>query len=187
MTKILCLDLAGQTGFAIWSPAMDQPLYGAVRLPKASLGQTFASFRDFLSGKIVGERIEHVAIESPYIDKVSLNAVEKLYGLKAHAEEICYRRGVPCRPVSSAEWRKHFIGQPRAPQTLAKAQRRKWLKDQVRLECQRRGWAVTSDDEADALGVLVYERARILPRWGCDTELFGYEQIAPPMGMERVP
>lgn len=183
---ILALDLAGQTGWARWRPGMERPAYGVARLPKRCPGQTFAALRDFLIGKIVGEGIEHVAVEAPYIDKNSLNAVERLYGMSGHVQEICYTRGVCYSPVSTGEWRKFMIGTGMAPRTVAKAHRREWLKKQVKTECEKRGWAIQHYDESDALGVLAYERARLLPQWGVEGDLFGYNDLSP-LGMERIP
>ena len=56
-----------------------------------------------------------------------------------------------------ADWRVHFIGTSTAPKFIkGKDARRQWLKDQVVLECQRRGHDVLDDNEADALGMLYY-------------------------------
>jgi hypothetical protein len=184
---ILSLDLAGQVGWARWREGMENPVYGVVKLPKHSLGQTVASFGDWLNAKIISERIEHIGVETIFVGKDAISAVERLYALWGRTHEVAYRRGVPIAGVMVGEWRQRFIGARRAPAGLTKPQRRMWLKKQAREECAARGWPVTSDDEADALGILVYERSRLMPTWGAEGELFGYEQIAPPMGMERVP
>lgn len=184
---ILALDLAGQTGWARWRPGMDAPSYGIARLPKGSPGQTFAAFRDFLTGKIVGENIEHIVIESIYVAEGMVTALPRLYGLLGVAQEVAYRRGLSVNTVLVGEWRNHFIRQRTAPKTVAPKNRRDWLKNQTKLECERRGWTVRTTDEADALGLIAYERARLFPAFGCEGELFGYAMMAAPLGMEKAP
>ncbi len=186
MTHILSLDVAGKTGWSRWRPGMDDPVYGTVDLPKHSLGQTVAAFGDWLNAKIVADRIEHIGIETIFVGKDAISAVERLYGLWGRAHEVAYRRGVPIAGVMVGEWRKRFLGSRTAPKGLTKPQRRLWLKKQAREECAARGWPVKTDDEADSLGILVYERSRLLPDWGAEGALFGYQAMQP-VGMERVP
>lgn len=166
--KILALDLAGRTGWALWSPGMEAPRWGVAKLRQNSHGQTFADFRDWLTGVVVGEAIEHLAVENVFMSPDSPVAAKKLYGLVAIAEEVAHRRGLSVHLVLVGDWRAQFIGSRNAPRTLPKAQRRAWLKAQARKECARRGWEVQYDDESDALGLLVFERARLFPAFGGD-------------------
>jgi hypothetical protein len=172
--RILALDLAGQTGFARWDTSMPQPSWGTLRLPTGTQGICYASFRDALLIKISADRIEHIVVESVFVSPEQMSAVERLYGLIAIVREVAYRKNIPVNSVTVTEWRAPFIGQARAPKHLSKPQRRSWLKNETRKECARRGWQVSTDDEADALGLLVYERARLFPEWGVEGSLFGY-------------
>lgn len=185
--KILALDAAGQTGWAVWSPSMEAPRWGVAKLPKGSPGQTFAAFRDWLIGVIVSEGVEHIAIESVFVGKQSISAAPKLYGLIGVAQEVAYRRGISVAMVMVGDWRKHFIGQRNAEKGLAKDKRRAWLKAEARKECEKRGWFVRNDDEADALGILVYERARLFPAFGCEGDLFSLASLNIHPAMESIP
>lgn len=175
MTVILSLDLSGQTGWAMWREGLPAPLYGVAKLPKGSPGQTYVAFRDWLTGKVVGDAVEHLVVESTFIGEKTMSAAPRLYALRGIAQEIAYRKGLSINAdVTVDQWRKHFVGQAKAPRTLIdKAKRRAWLKQQARDACERRGWPVRNDDEADALGLLVYERARLIPSYGCEGDLFG--------------
>ena len=181
--RILALDLAGKTGWARWHPSMSAPAFGVMKLPQKG---AFSSFRDFLITTVVNDGIEHIAVESVFIAQGMESAAPRLYGLMAHAEEIAFRRGIGLHKVMVSDWRQHFLGQRNAPKTIKKEHRREWLKKQAVDECRSRGWNVHCNDEADALGLLNYERARLLPEWGAEGELFGLASIRDPMGCERV-
>jgi Holliday junction resolvasome RuvABC endonuclease subunit len=173
--KILALDLSGQTGWALWSPGFEAPLFGVAKLPKGSPGATFFAFRNWLVGKIVGDQVDHLVIESIFVGQGMVSALPRLYGLMGVAQEVAHGRGVSTNVVTVMEWRGAFIGTTKAPKGLEKDKRRLWLKNQTREECANRGWPTKTDDEADALGLLVYERARLFPKYGQDGPLFGFQ------------
>lgn len=174
--KLLALDLSGRTGFAIWGEGFEIPIYGVVKLPKGSLGATTFAFRTWLVGKVAGEGIEHIAVESIFSGKGMESALPRLYGLNGVVHEVAHGRGLTINTVTVGEWRSHFIRTTRAPSNLPAPKRRAWLKNVTREECASRGWPTKTDDEADALGLLIYERARIFPKYGQDGELFGFQQ-----------
>lgn len=175
---ILALDLAGRLGWARWKPGMTDPAYGTARLPVKSRGQTFAAFRDWLTDKCLADRIEHIALEAVFVAPGRESALERLYGLKGIAEEVAFRRNIEVVTVNQGEWRKRFMGVVKAPASIReKADRREWLKQKAKDQCTARGWSVTTSDEADALGILVFERSRLFPEWGAEGTLFGYQPI----------
>jgi hypothetical protein len=138
-----------------------------------SLGICFASYRDALITRIVADKIDHIAVESVFVSTDRITALERLYGLKAITWEVAYRKNLAVNEVTASQWREHFLGDAKPPRELSKEKRRKWLNKQTRDECESRNWHVQTDDEADALGILVYERARLFPEWGVTGGLFG--------------
>ncbi len=170
---ILALDLAGRAGWARWHKDMTDPVWGVAKLPTASAGQTYAALRDFLLDKIIAEGVTHLAIEAPFVSPDTISSVERIYGLQGVAREIAYRRSCTVNAIPVGTWRKNFLGSAAAPKTVLKKNRSAWLKQAAVSECARRGWAVKTHDEADALGILVFERARLLPMWAMEGDLFG--------------
>jgi hypothetical protein len=175
---ILALDLAGQTGWAVWRAGDVNPVSGAAKMPRDpdpdSVGKTIAAFRDWLNAKVLSERIDHFAIERVFINDRTASSAPKLLGLTAVAEEIAYRRGLTVNKITTAEWRGRFLGKVAPPKGLAKTKRSAWWKMKAREACAARGWNVATDDEADACGILVYERSRLYPEFSAEGGLFGY-------------
>lgn len=94
------------------------------------------------------------------------------------AREVAHRRNISIDGLAIGTWRKNFLGNASAPKSVPKNKRTDWLKEECIKECARRGWVVKYHDEADALGILVYERARLVPEWQGEGGLFGFG--APP-------
>lgn len=149
---------------------MVKPTSGTVKLPTGTLGQTIAHFRDWLNAKVVSEGITHIAVESIFLKHPS--AAPRLYGLNGIVHETVYRRGMTVHEIVQSEWRGRFLGKVSPPKGMAPADRRKWWKQKAKDACAERGWDVATDDEADACGVLVFERARLLPEFSADDGLF---------------
>jgi hypothetical protein len=126
---------------------------------------------DWLKAQIVMNEITHIVHEAPFVNTAKVNAqtIEKLYGLRARLLELCYRHGITRSEVPVSQWRAHFIQHRTAPKYLKAANRRKWLKEEVSKECRARGWPARTDDEADALGLLDYERCRLFPDFAVNT------------------
>jgi hypothetical protein len=176
---ILSLDLSGSVGFARWKPGMDKPASGSVSVGRESPGQTMATFRDFLMDQIIANEITHLVIESAFVSEKNASSAARLFGLAAFADEVAYRRLIgPVERVTAFAWRKFFIGCAKAPTTVAAKHRRKWLKNECVSRCRNLGIDVKSDDEADAVGVLFFERARLLPQYGVEGDL-GLRMDAP--------
>ncbi len=61
---------------------------------------------------------------------------------------------VKCPPMA---WRKAFIQATQAPKEIKDPDdRREWIKTRVISECEKRGWKPKNDNEADALGILLW-------------------------------
>lgn len=190
MIVLLALDMAGLTGWARWREGQEMaPFSGAARIAdkrRGTLGSEMAAFRDWLSIEILQHGVTHVCAESVYVNEKSASAADRLFGLHGVAQELCHRKGVIWSTAMSGDWRHHFLGQRTAPKTIPAKKRRDWWKRQAVLECEKRGWKVSNADQAEALGILVYERARLLPTWGCEGDLFSVAAMNTPLGMELV-
>jgi len=168
---ILALDLATNLGWALWRTGMEKPRSGAILLRGAGLGHRFTAYRDWLLETCIAGGVTHIVREAPFLDMKSANVVLTLYGLAAITEEVAARKGMTCRDIESASWRKFFIGCGAAPRTVAKKNRREWLKRQVIAECQTRGLDPRNDNEGDAIGILMFERARLYPEFAAQGAL----------------
>jgi hypothetical protein len=151
---------------------MEKPASGVVSVGRESPGQTFAGFRDWLNDQLIANGVNHLVIESAFVSVKTASSAHRLFGLAAICDELAYRRriGPPVR-VAPTAWRRFFIGQATAPKTLAAKHRRSWLKNEAVARCRNLGIDVKSDDEADAIGVLYFERARLFPAYGVEGEL----------------
>jgi len=176
---ILSLDLSGSVGFARWKPGMALPASGSVSVGRDCAGMCFATFRDWLSDNLMGNQIDHLVIEAAFISEKTASSAPRLFGLAAVCDELAYRRGIrPPQRVAPTAWRRFFIGQAMAPKSVAQKHRRAWLKNECVSRCRNLGIDVKSDDEADAVGVLFFERARLLPQYGVEGDL-GLRMDAP--------
>jgi Holliday junction resolvasome RuvABC endonuclease subunit len=150
---------------------MELPSSGSVRIGREDPGECFAAMRDWLFDTITANQIEHMVLESAFISMKTASSAPRLYGLAGIAREVAYRRRVRVTDASPNEWRRFFLGQAMAPKSVAAKHRRAWLKNETVTRCRNLGIDVKSDDEADAIGVLFFERARLFPQYGVEGEL----------------
>jgi hypothetical protein len=121
--------------------------------------EIFRGFRVWFRSMLVAHEVQEVAIEQPLVtniaapdtrpnarpgqthNPVTMKTYLRLYGLRAHAVEICESLNIPCRELHQSSWRKAFTGNGRATkeETLALAKR----------ICPN----LKSKDAAEALGV----------------------------------
>lgn len=151
-------DIATVSGFAVLdgSTVIEALAYRATGASEPAIISAFRyRFRDFLQD----HRVQEVALEQPLrsdfkvpdrrpgalpgasYTPATMKTFLLLYGLRAHALEVCHSLNLPCREVNQMTWRKSFTGNARADkaQTLALAQR--LVPD------------LTSEDAAEAIGV----------------------------------
>ncbi len=162
--RSLCLDIATLTGWALGSVREGVVGYGVHKLPKTDddVGRFLHAYRSWLGPLIEQCNIGEVCFEAPILPGVgNLTTLRKLYGLVGMTELVARDCGVTCCEANLSEIRPHFIGTSRAPAEIkgkaareTKTLRRAWLKRQTVLECRRRGFHVTTDDDADALALL---------------------------------
>lgn len=143
--KILTLDLAASTGYAVGAPG-EVPTFGTHKF--ASTGDNFgrhqANARDWLSRLIFSECPAMIGYEQPSIFGITTPAtVIKLCSYASTLEELCLPEAydVPVRQMNPSQVKKFWTGKGNAkkPDMVAAA--------------RRYGFAVTNDDEADAIAM----------------------------------
>jgi len=161
--RILALDLATHMGWAAGSLTKVEAS-GSRTLPKTDdrIGEFLCAYRGWLVSFCQQRQFTNIVFEAPILgDNTSIIAKRKLFGLANVTEMIAHDLGIDCVETYQQSWRLHFVGVVRAPIDIeGQNERRKWIKLRVMNECRKRGWKPVDDNEADALGILDYFRAR---------------------------
>ena len=172
--RILSLDLATRTGWAFGDSEVypvliplqanvdrpPMPQSGFIDLKAGAdteaLGLFFHSFSRWL-GKVADNfELDCLVFEQPFVGpRPNQATARKLFGLAAEVERCAFYRAFVCRQVEISKWRKHFIGF---------TGRRETMKGAALDACANRHWEVTDDNQAEALGILDYYIACIMPR-----------------------
>jgi len=173
--RILALDLASRTGWAVGDPADPTPRSGSVRLASsgASLGAVYAGCRQWLVDFVAAEPdIRLIVFEAPMAPQhmagfTTAHIMRLLIGLCAIAEEFGHSRGYDVREAKVSDVREHFIGTNRI--------KRKDAKPLTIENCRRLGWAPVDDNAADALALWHYQASIFDPALSMQTSpLFRY-------------
>ena len=134
-------DLAPTSGCAILDGAKVIHVE-AFRATGDGDGEVFRSFRKWFHNTLTKHEVQRAALEQPLVtdiqapakgpnakpgetrNPVTMRTYLRLYGLRAHAVEICERLNLPVIEVHQGSWRKSFTGSGRATKedTLALAQ-----------------------------------------------------------------
>ena len=173
MPGILAIDQATVTGWAFAEPGCE-PMWGHVRLnkrEKATAGEVGAEFYSLVNRLILRYCPLYICFETPYVPRprrtrkgeveteggIPLNAqtMRKLLGLAFLIDTIAAQRGIECREVLSTAATKAMTGRGKYPSRQAK-------KLATMQACWARGWKA-SEDEADALAILIFSEARLYP------------------------
>jgi Holliday junction resolvasome RuvABC endonuclease subunit len=157
---ILALDLAKTIGWA--RSTTRAPIIGSRTFEGR---KPLADFRVWLNAEIVQHRVETLAIEGIFVgmNPLSTLTLAMMHGV---AHEVAQSRNLRVMVMTQGEWRRHFLGPVSVPKGYVKDKRRRWLKNEARKACARKGWLVKSDDEADAAGILDYALAKLDPHYG---------------------
>lgn len=153
----LSLDVASKTGWAYGSPG-EAPQHGVFTLPSTGddLGRFGVTFLQWLTAKIQQLRPREIVFEAPILPRqTNINTTRKLHGLALLVELACSLEAVPCSEISNSEWRRQFLGPYYPPKPT-----RDDLKRAVIAACRAMGWNPSSDDDADALGLLYVVNCR---------------------------
>lgn len=173
--RIAGLDCATTTGFAVID---GQSIHAGKFTAKGdSDGAIFGSFRLWLRGFLIAERIDHVAIEEPLRSDLTktevrfdgpnlgwgaqsrkirkpitnMSTLRRLYGLAAIVNEVAHSLDIEVEEVNQVTWRKAFLGPVAPPKSCP--DRTRWWKDQAQMQCRRIGLDLKSKDACDAVGV----------------------------------
>lgn len=167
----VALDLSSRaTGWATWCEGAQDPKWGILRLPASvnDCGPTNEGLRRHLADLYAVEPIKTIFYEAQYIGtRVNMDVAEKLLGMAGMVDWFAHKVGANVFKVPVSSWRKHFYLSP------PKGERAD-LKRMGVIAAHRRGWMVSKDDEADALGVLDYglHCVGVKPPWA-ERHLFG--------------
>lgn len=151
--NVLGMDLATRSGFAVLDG--ERLVHAESFRPHGTEdAEIFDGFRRRLMVIIAQHDIRHAALEEPLrsdLKRREADGTEKafstmrtylrLYGLRAHAIQICHELGVDCREVNQSTWRKAFVGNGRADKA-----------DSLR-QCALLRWLVPDNNAAEAAGV----------------------------------
>lgn len=168
MTKVLALDLATCTGWAIDGPGRNArgdvvPLHGSRRAGPAIIGETeygatYVDFRDWLVDLVSVHKPKYFVYEAPLRfagggntkrGQASPATVRKLLGLCAIAEETAERLSLIHLESDVQTVRKHFCGHGFAKKAA------------VIATCRMLGWHPEDDNAADALALWDFARAAL--------------------------
>lgn len=171
---ILALDLSVKsTGWALYSAGDGNPTSGIWNLADSidHVDRAFVRLSKNIMDlhKVVG--FTHIAFEEPLPPGIlqgghtSVETIEAQVGLASQVMRFGAARGVNWSKASPDRWRKHFIGQIRAPKKLkderGRTIKQPTLKDICMARCKDLGWTPQKHDAADALGLLDYTLWRI--------------------------
>lgn len=166
---LLALDLATTSGWASYDGC--DLRFGSETF-SGGIGQFADGLMAWISQRLGPET--DLFVEAPILRgrKTSVAAAMKLMGAHAVASMAAFRSGSRLTAVRPSEWRRHFIGTATAPVWLKPAQRRRWLKEAALRRCAEMGLSVSSDDAADAIGLLsfAFKERGLDPPWvdGCE-------------------
>ena len=152
-------------------------------------GKIFRKYEDHLFCYLRDNEVTHVAVEQPIpsnptrkktiidtesewagkskrVEEVkggtSLASIYRIYGLSAVTMNVCDRLNIKTYFVAQGTWRKEFLlnGRPSDPK-----------KESVKM-CQKMGIAFSSEDAAEAVGIVYWLNRTLNPSAGRDGDLF---------------
>ena len=152
--KVLAIDLGTRMGWAIGTGTGTTAQFGTVDFKlraNESRGARFLKFQTWLETTLERERIDIIAFEDVRAHRGVLAA--HIYGgFQAILFSLSERFQIPCKGLAVTTIKKSLTGTGRA------------TKQQMIEAAKARGFAVGEDhDAADAIGVLVTARQRLIP------------------------
>jgi hypothetical protein len=157
--RLLSLDLATRLGWAVGDLEHGDPVWGEHRLPSGNddTQMFFLAYGIWLKEMLAAEKPNVIVMEAPMGGSSVMNAITdyKLKGLCVCTELVAAGRQVPVRQVPAGTWKKSFTGTGRFGKST---------KPYPPIEaCAARGWAVKTDNMADALGIFVHGVGALAP------------------------
>jgi crossover junction endodeoxyribonuclease RuvC len=162
--RILALDLASRTGWAVGHVGDERPRSGSVRFARegAGLGAIYAGCRQWLVDFVAADPdIRLIVFEAPMAPQhmagfTTAHIIRVLIGLCAVVEEFGHAGGYDVREAKVSEVREHFLGSGR--------HKRKEAKSLTIAACNRLGWVPADDNAADALALWHYQASVLDPK-----------------------
>lgn len=149
-------------------------------------GAAFHEFRMWWERFLDDHRPDYVAIEEPLRSDMTRTSVKYapndafgksviktkqpltnmqtllgLYGVRAHAIEVCEAMKIRYVEVNNQEWRGVIHGQRHAPKGTANAS--EWWKGAALTRCKQLGWSVPSKDAAESALIADWLRISLTP------------------------
>lgn len=146
MKKVLALDLATRTGWAV-GQIEGEPVYGTHLLPEtgSDIGSFLLAFDQWLHDMLTVHAPTLVVFEAPILaGRTQLATVRKLACLAGHTEFVCAGRQTRRMEADLQTVKKFFAGHGRADKAAMIAMARRY------------GWFPKDDNAADALGLWSY-------------------------------
>ena len=138
----LALDLGTDCGFAILKNGKYVSGTKKLQVDKREFGQRFLDFRNWLLKTITNHKVEHVYFERVYAHS-GTEAAHTYGGFMYTLAAVCLEQGVKCTGLSVQTIKKFMTGKGNA------------TKDEMILAARLRGFNPQSDDEADALAIIL--------------------------------
>lgn len=151
-------DIATTTGCAILNGT--RVLHAEAFRPAGKTDpEIFSHWRPWFRNMLLAHEVQEVAVEQPLVtdikapdrsanakpgetrNPVTMKTYLRLYGLRAHAVEICETLNIPCREVHQGTWRKSFTGNGKAS------------KEQSLLVARQLYPSLKSKDAGEAVGI----------------------------------
>ncbi len=153
--KIIAFDLGAATGVAIGDTG-DRPYCHTERLGKAggTHGPRFTQALQMTLRLIKQHTPDLVVIEKPIAAGVlgGEERVQLAMGYRACVMAACFLKNIRFDEYAVSSIRKHFIGDGKVKRKQAKAR--------TMQRCGHLGWAVTDDNQADAIAAWDYARGQ---------------------------
>lgn len=137
---LLALDLGTDCGFAMLKNG--KYISGKLQIDKRKFGRRFLEFRNWLLKMITNHKVEHVYFERVYAH-LGTEAAHTYGGFMYTLAAVCLERGVKCTGLPVQTIKKFMTGKGNA------------TKDEMILAARLRGFAPKSDDEADAIAIML--------------------------------
>jgi crossover junction endodeoxyribonuclease RuvC len=171
--RLLTLDLAAQTGYAIGEPD-GLPGFGTVNFPSTgdNYGRHQANVRAQLSRLIQFHQPTRIGYEQPSLFGITTPAtVRKLCCYGSTLEELCLREGfnVQVKEINPSQLKKFWTdrGNAKKPEMMQRA--------------RALGFSVANDDEADAVAMWFF----MVDCYGTEEQKRRFEQMRFEVGMGR--
>lgn len=160
MKKLLALDLATETGFAVGSPD-GEPTYGSFRIFDVGIGAFLDAFETWLTKQVRDYQPGLVVFEAPILKKegTQISTVRKLTSLAGITEMVCHRSETQVLEAHLQSVKKYFSGKGNA------------TKEDMIQSAHRWGWPTDNHNQADALGIWAYTISEKKPSLIADRHL----------------